>query len=271
MSSFSEAVRYLMEKVGLGFDLSKVINGLQTGVSETFWDGLGNRMGSSEKIRQGYKASIEMITENPHEVGTLVEFGSAKGYVPIQLVSEGRVSKAIGIDYNKEAVEEATRLAERDGLQDRVSFVYCDGTNLDSVRGIVPEASADVVRAHGYLEYLPKDKLDDGIAEMIRTLKPGGQLIVGTTAPPEYWEGNPIKNKIECTMFDKLRGLYGLYQNRVGRDELIKILEKHGVEIKRGTTKGAYWILKGVKPLEAELEEPLEVKVLRKTPVSDTA
>ena len=57
----------------------------------------------------------------------VADIGTDHGYVPLYLLKEGLIPKAIGIDMSKGALEKAGENARRFGLSDRIDLRCCDG------------------------------------------------------------------------------------------------------------------------------------------------
>lgn len=88
--------------------------------------GIGNRLlSASELVRQD---------------AYLADIGTDHAYLPLFLLSEGRISCAVCADINKGPLENAKRNAEQCGLSDKISFVLTDGAKGLSGMGITDYA-----------------------------------------------------------------------------------------------------------------------------------
>ncbi|GLW40343.1 hypothetical protein Pcaca04_42790 [Pectobacterium carotovorum subsp. carotovorum] len=87
--------------------------------------------------------------------------------------------KLIGIDLDKQALEEAYKLASQQGLKNQISLVLTDAWTIDLA------AQADVITSNGLNVY---EQDDDKVTELYRVfysgLKPGGTLITSFMTPP---------------------------------------------------------------------------------------
>ncbi|WEF11117.1 class I SAM-dependent methyltransferase [Pectobacterium actinidiae] len=87
--------------------------------------------------------------------------------------------KLIGIDLDKQALEEAYKLASQQGLENQISLVLTDAWTIDLA------AQADVITSNGLNVYVQDD---DKVTELYRVfysgLKPGGTLITSFMTPP---------------------------------------------------------------------------------------
>ncbi|MFJ5379827.1 class I SAM-dependent methyltransferase [Pectobacterium sp. CHL-2024] len=87
--------------------------------------------------------------------------------------------KLIGIDLDKQALEEAYKLASQQGLENNISLVLADAWTIDLA------AQADVITSNGLNVY---EQDDDKVTELYRVfysgLKPGGTLITSFMTPP---------------------------------------------------------------------------------------
>ncbi|MEQ9998589.1 class I SAM-dependent methyltransferase, partial [Pectobacterium versatile] len=98
--------------------------------------------------------------------------------------------KLIGIDLDKQALEEAYKLASQQGLENQISLVLTDAWTMDLA------AQADVITSNGLNVY---EQDDDKVTELYRVfysgLKPGGTLITSfMTRPPTLSQDSPWIN-----------------------------------------------------------------------------
>jgi len=96
-----------------------------------------------------------------------VDLGSGTGVVTLALAERG--FRVVAVDHSPEMLEIARRKAMKAGLEDRIDFL--EGA-LDSAE--VPQA--DVVTAQGVLHHLADP--EEGVAAIVRVLKPGGHFYV---------------------------------------------------------------------------------------------
>ncbi|MEI7409933.1 class I SAM-dependent methyltransferase [Pectobacterium aroidearum] len=98
--------------------------------------------------------------------------------------------KIIGIDLDRQALEEAYKLASQQGLENQISLVLADAWEIDLA------AQADVITSNGLNVY---EQDDDKVTELYRVfysgLKPGGTLITSfMTPPPTQSQDSPWTN-----------------------------------------------------------------------------
>ncbi|MEQ9889469.1 class I SAM-dependent methyltransferase [Pectobacterium zantedeschiae] len=104
--------------------------------------------------------------------------------------TQHRDVKLIGIDLDKQALEEAYKLASQQGLENQISLVLADAWTIDLA------AQADVITSNGLNVY---EQDDDKVIELYRVfysgLKPGGTLITSfMTPPPTQSQDSPWTN-----------------------------------------------------------------------------
>jgi SAM-dependent methyltransferase len=98
---------------------------------------------------------------------TAVDLGAGTGLVTMALAKRG--FRVVAIDHSPDMLEIARSKAKSAGLEDRIEFVEGDLFSAD-----LP--AADLVTAQGVLHHL--SDLDEGVAVIARTLKPGGHFYV---------------------------------------------------------------------------------------------
>jgi ubiquinone/menaquinone biosynthesis C-methylase UbiE len=174
-------------------------------------------LGQEQKVRQ---ATLELVDIQP--AGRILEVGCGTGSLTLAAKTKaGPQSQVFGIDVAPDMIGKARQKAAKAGLD--VQF------QLGRIEAIpYPDSQFDLVLSSLMLHHVPdlKDK-QQGIAEALRVLKPGGQLLIVDMEPPQ----NP-----------HVKGLASLI---VGREmlahnvrEFIPLLEKAGfVDIKTGPTR----------------------------------
>src|SRR6185503_11091293 len=103
------------------------------------------------------------------------------GYTVIEAARAGR--PAIGCDLSLEGLRAAKRLAEAEGVGDRVLFVCCSAEALP-----LASDSVDVALAIAILEHVPADAAT--LDELARVLRPGGRAWI--TVPHELRAFSPL-------------------------------------------------------------------------------
>lgn len=101
--------------------------------------------------------------------GRVLDVGTGPGRVPLALAEARPGLRVEGIDLSEEMVEHARHAAVEAGLQDRVAFSVGDVTDLE-----YPDDSFDLIIStlsqHHWAD------VDGGIRELLRVLKPTGQI-----------------------------------------------------------------------------------------------
>ncbi|KHN93080.1 SAM-dependent methyltransferase [Pectobacterium actinidiae] len=116
--------------------------------------------------------------------------------------------KLIGIDLDKQALEEAYKLASQQGLENQISLVLTDAWTIDLA------AQADVITSNGLNVY---EQDDDKVTELYRVfysgLKPGGTLITSFMTPPPtlsqdspWINTNPKLLTLQYVLFSRIIG-----------------------------------------------------------------
>lgn len=120
----------------------------------------------------------------------VLDIGSGLGGVDLLLVAEHGASHVTGIDVDPWLVGEARRLADNNGLSDRLSFTVIEPGPLPFA-----DASFDVVFSKDAMIHIP-DK-PPFYREVLRILRPGGRFVAADWLfAPGAGEHAPIKNWI---------------------------------------------------------------------------
>lgn len=123
----------------------------------------------------------------PEGCGCLADIGTDHGYVPVSLLLEGRVRRAVAADIGAPPLEHARRTAARYGVTDRIDFRLGDGLSVLRpgeaeaivIAGMGGDAIADILsaapwsRAGPLLLLQPMSK-----AEVLRAFLPEGGFAV---------------------------------------------------------------------------------------------
>lgn len=110
----------------------------------------------------------------------VIDVGTGMGTFTIEAARRG--ARAIGIDM----VHAAVRTARDVAIAEQVSgahFVQGDGADLP-----LPNAAADVLLAADVTEHLDDDTLSRVLAEALRSLRPGGTLVLYTPSETHLFE-----------------------------------------------------------------------------------
>ncbi len=111
-----------------------------------------------------------LIEPNVPPNGTIAEVGCGSARLLVRLGHARRDAKLVAIDYESTALELAQKNAAQYGLS--LACVLNDATHLTASND-----SYDTVISGGLLEHFPDPSIP--VAEMVRTLKPGGFFYAG--------------------------------------------------------------------------------------------
>ena len=102
------------------------------------------------------------------EKQTVLDLGTGSGFVARTIAARSGFSGSVqGVDLSPDLVKAAARLADQEGLRDRVRFEAGDTRSLK-----LEDGSFDAVIAHTLISHVPDSA--GVIREMARVLKPGG-------------------------------------------------------------------------------------------------
>ena len=99
--------------------------------------------------------------------GTTLDYGCGEGQMSLQMARAG--ARVLSIDISPVSLQNATKLAEKAGLTDKVSFMAMDAESLGFA-----DDTFDVIHVSGVLHHLD---VQQAFPELSRVLKPGGHVI----------------------------------------------------------------------------------------------
>jgi demethylmenaquinone methyltransferase/2-methoxy-6-polyprenyl-1,4-benzoquinol methylase len=115
----------------------------------------------------------------------ILDIATGTGDLAIKLAKEIDGSRITGVDLSEGMVEIGVEKVKQAGLSDRVRLTTADALNLPFA-----ENSFDAITvAYGVRNF---EHLDQGYAEMLRVLRPGGMLCVLELTPPSSWLVKPF-------------------------------------------------------------------------------
>ncbi len=150
-------------------DIFQAIGSLDTAGVKRIVDRLEYR-GTDEtfvEMREEYLSQMSFPSE-----ASILDLGCGTGVVTRALVArEGFSGRVTGIDYSPELISAANRLAEEEGITDRVEFRVGDAQSIED-----EDKSYDVVILHTVVSHVP----DPGavVSEAARVVKPGGLVAI---------------------------------------------------------------------------------------------
>ena len=169
------------------------------------------------------EACLREIGLQPGE--TVLDFGSGLGqFTRLIARTVGDKGSVIGVERDPDQISEAKRLAEAAGESELVEFR--NGDVLDVPLRASEWGTFDVAHARFLLEHIPDPALV--IAQMVRSVRPGGRVIV---IDDDHGDFRPWP---EPSGFDRLWQAYvGMYE-RLGNDpyigrHLVALLQQEGL------------------------------------------
>jgi ubiquinone/menaquinone biosynthesis C-methylase UbiE len=137
-----------------------------------YWDGPSDTSSPEEATDQFTDLLTERLRVGPGD--RVLDVGCGIGR-PALRVASSTGADVLGITISRQQVEQASQLAETEGMSDQVSFQYADAMNMP-----FEEASFDAVLAFESIVHMDRPT---ALREMIRVLKPGGRLVLTDTFP----------------------------------------------------------------------------------------
>lgn len=154
------------------------------------YDFLNRFLSAGIDVQWRRKAIKQFLKDEPK---MLLDVATGTADMAIMACKILNLEKIIGIDISKQMLEIGQKKIEKEGLTDKIELHYGDGETIN-----FPSNSFDgMMVAFGVRNF---QNLEKGLAEMMRVLKPGAQLIVLEFSKPK----NPA-----------FRSLYNLYMGIV--------------------------------------------------------
>ena len=106
--------------------------------------------------------------------GTVVDISCGSGLMARRLVASGRYDRVLALDYSEPMLRETSRRFEEEGIsKERLVLVRADAAELP-----LRTAAVDAIHAGAALHCWPR--LERSLAEVRRSLKPGGRFYAST-------------------------------------------------------------------------------------------
>lgn len=182
----------------------------------------------------------------------MLDCGGGSGSFAVPLAQAGAAVTVV--DVSADALATLTRRAAESGVADRVQPLQAD---VESLGGSVPDASFDLVLAHGVLEAV--DDLDAAFAAIVATVRPGGlvSVLVGNPA------ASVLARALSGDLALALAELRALDDARTGPDAVaalalgagLVVEQVHGVGVFAELVPGAALDAAGAAAALAELED----------------
>jgi ubiquinone/menaquinone biosynthesis C-methylase UbiE len=167
-------------------------------------------LGQARRLRRMTVDLAELATGD-----SVLDVGCGTGAVTLPAKQRvGDTGEAAGIDPSPEMIEVARRKARRAGLE------------IDFRVGVIeslpyPDETFDAVTSSLMMHHLPEPLQVEGLAEIMRVLKPGGRLLIADMRRP----GTSLLERISSHL-----SLHRGHGHRVGIETLIPLLERAGFE-----------------------------------------
>jgi len=144
------------------------------------YDSLNRKMSMGNDIGWRRKGLAMLKALQPR---TILDIATGTGDLAIQAYEDLHPDSVLGIDISEGMMEVGRKKVAKAGLQDIIKFDKQDCMNLQ-----LPDNSYDaVVVAFGIRNF---EDLDRGLKEILRVLKPGGQLMILELSAPQKF---PLK------------------------------------------------------------------------------
>ena len=213
----------------------RIQHGPQTTGSTIHWASqydLMSRLLGMGVNRSNSRMVIELAKVKPGDC--MLDVGCGTGNLTLTAQSyAGPGGKVYGIDASPEMIEMAKKKASRSGPE-----VVFEVGLIEALA--FPDETFDVVISRLAIHHLPDDLKRRGFAEILRVLKPGGQLLIADFNPPT----NPVLNHV-------LSALVGSNMMQTDILRLPPLLESAGfAEITSGPTRSAILaFVSAIKPV----------------------
>ncbi|MFV0469269.1 MAG: bifunctional demethylmenaquinone methyltransferase/2-methoxy-6-polyprenyl-1,4-benzoquinol methylase UbiE [Dysgonomonas sp.] len=123
------------------------------------------------------KGILSLKGKNPQ---TILDIATGTGDLAIQAYALLQPSRIVGIDISEGMMDVGREKVDKLGLKDKISFEKQDCLHLEMEDNIFDAAMV----AFGVRNF---ENLDQGLKEILRVLKPGGQLMILELSTPQHF------------------------------------------------------------------------------------
>lgn len=116
----------------------------------------------------------------PEPNSKVLDVGCGTGNFSIKLAQKGY--KVVGIDISQPMLKKARNKLRKTEKNLDIEFRHMDALELD-----FPDSCFDHAFSMATVEFIPDDKKEKFIKEMLRVVKPGGKILVGTITKDSNW------------------------------------------------------------------------------------
>jgi ubiquinone/menaquinone biosynthesis C-methylase UbiE len=170
IGSYFDNISNLMDKIESSSLLSDDMR-QEEGTTQRVYGKLWDKYETDEYIKEAYRIIESRFKNNEFDLSvlkgkTILDMGCGSGRYTIALTKTG-AEKVYGIDLGKESIRKAALIAEKSGIRN-IEF------DVGSVLDLPYEDNLfDFIYSNGVLHHT--ENLEQGINELYRTLKPGGE------------------------------------------------------------------------------------------------
>ncbi len=191
-------------------------------VGHTFLATLGKK-----RLRPGGKLATNFLIKNSNlnNETKILEVACNQGTSAIGLLKKYKELTITACDIDKEVLKKALLNAKNNGVENRISFLEGDATNLPFA-----DNSFDVIINEAMLTMLPISKKEKAISEYFRVLKPGGLLLTQDV----YLKTDDLDKQKEI-IADLSRMLY-IHTNPLTKNNWEQLFKKNGFDIYKNLT-----------------------------------
>lgn len=150
----------------------------------------------------------------PEPGSRVVDVGCGTGNFSIKLARKGL--EVVGVDVSRHMLKKAQEKVKKLDEDLEISFQQMDAKNLD-----FSEASFDAAFSMATIEFIPDEDKKDFVQEMLRIVKSGGKVLVGTITADSEW-GEKYKERAESkkSVFHRAEFTTPEKLNQIERDKL---------------------------------------------------
>lgn len=158
-------------------------------------EGYANAYNDGSFFSYFFNRRLEIVLEslNKYDQATILDVGCGPGMMAKYSVEKG--FEFYGIDISEKMIEECIN---NFGQENSTHFSVGKLQKLE-----FPDAFFDVVLCMGALEYVPKDEIEESLAEMIRVLKPNGQIIMSLMNKNSFFAWH---RRLRAKLVKKIKG-----------------------------------------------------------------
>jgi uncharacterized protein (DUF2062 family)/SAM-dependent methyltransferase len=169
------------------------------------------------------KMIVDRLGERDGTLGEVLDLGTGRGQMPLIMLELGSATRARGLDWDEDKVENATRAASA-APELAASFEVADLADVDGP----PFAAADTVLLIDVIHYMTLAEQDALLGRAAEAVRPGGRLIVREADTERGWRS--WMTLAEELFFTTLRFNRGARVRFRPAREIAERLGEHGLE-----------------------------------------